>query len=131
MPTRLPFDYALLRVVPRVDRGEFINAGVLVYCLQQDFLQARTVFQPDRLCALWPRLDLDLVQTHLAAFERIAAGDPSASAVAKLPQKERFHWLVAPRSTILQASPVHAGLCEDPNAALGRLLKQMVCLPGG
>ena len=129
MRTRLPFDYAIIRVVPRVDRGEFVNAGVLVYCLQRDFLQARTVFQEDRLRALWPHLDLDALTAHLHAFERIAKGDPTAGPVARLPQKERFHWLVAPRSTVLQASPVHSGLCEDPLAALGRLIDQMVRLP--
>ena len=129
MPTRVPFDYALIRVVPRVERGEFLNVGVLVYCLKRDFLAARTLVQPERLRALDPQIDLPQVKGHLEALERVAAGDPEGGPIARLPQKERFHWLVAPRSTLVQVSPVHPGLCLSPEAALERLVDGMVRVP--
>ena len=126
MPTRSSFDYAVIRVVPRVDRGEFINAGVIVYCLQRDFLRARIELDAQRLRALNPTVDLVVVREHLEAFERVCRGGADSGPIGKLSQKERFHWLVAPRSTVLQTSPVHSGLCEDPEAALEHLLGQMV-----
>jgi hypothetical protein len=125
VPTLTSFDYAVLRVVPRVDREEFINAGVIVFCAEQPFLGARVHFDEARLKALWPALDLELVRQHLEAVPRICSGDPSAGPIARLAPRERFHWLVAPRSTIIQVSPVHSGLCETPVEILDRLLRQL------
>lgn len=113
MPVPSSFDYAVVRVVPRVERGEFINAGVIVFCLEQRFLDARVVVDEMRLRALWPQIDMELIRRHLEAISKIAAGDPSAGPIAKLSQRERFHWLVSPRSTMVQVSPVHTGLCEE------------------
>jgi hypothetical protein len=122
------FDYATLRVVPRVDREEFINAGVILFCKQRRFLQARVALVPERLRALWPNSDIDLVQSHLAAFQKICDADPDAGPIAQLPQAERFHWLVSPRSTTVQVSAVHSGLCQDPEIALERLFQQLVAV---
>lgn len=120
------FDYAVIRVVPRVDRGERINAGVILFCLQKDFLAARVEVDEARLRALWPELDVDLVRQHLEAIPRICSGDPDAGPIARLSIRERFHWLVSPRSTIIQVSPVHSGLCEEPERALDDLFRRMV-----
>jgi hypothetical protein len=125
VPAPISFDYAVLRVVPRVDREEFVNAGVIVFCAEQPFLGARVHIDESRLKALWPALDIDLVRQHLEAVPRICAGDSSAGAIARLAPRERFHWLVAPRSTIIQVSPVHSGLCESPLEALERLFRQL------
>jgi hypothetical protein len=125
VPALTSFDYSVLRVVPRVDREEFINAGVIVYCAEQPFLGARVDFDETRLRALWPALDPELVRQHLEAVPRICSGDPSAGPIARLTPRERFHWLVAPRSTIIQVSPVHSGLCETPADALDRLFRQL------
>jgi hypothetical protein len=125
VPALTSFDYAVLRVVPRVDREEFINAGVIVYCAEQPFLAARVHFDEARLKALWPALDVELVRQHLEAVPRICSGDASAGPIARLTPRERFHWLVAPRSTIIQVSPVHSGLCETPADALDRLFRQL------
>ncbi len=124
MPALTSFDYAVLRVVPRVDREEFINAGVILFCSELPFLGARVHFDEARLRALWPALDIELVRQHLEAVPRICSGDPSAGPIARLTARERFHWLVAPRSTIIQISPVHSGLCETPAEALDRLFRQ-------
>lgn len=113
MPVPSSFDYAVVRVVPRVERGEFINAGVVVFCLERRFLEARVVVDEARLKALWPEIDVELVRRHLEAIPKIAAGDVSAGPIARLSQRERFHWLVSPRSTIIQVSPVHTGLCDE------------------
>lgn len=120
------FDYAVIRVVPRVDRGELINAGVILFCLQKDFLAARVEVDEARLRALWPGVDVDLVRQHLQAIPRICAGDPDAGPIARLSLRERFHWLVSPRSTMIQISPVHSGLCEHPESALDDLFAKMV-----
>ena len=120
------FDYAVIRVVPRVDRGELINAGVILFCLQKDFLAARIHVDEQRLRALWPEVDVDLIRQHLEAIPRICAGDPDAGPIAKLSLRERFHWLVAPRSTMIQVSPVHSGLCDNPEKALDDLFRRMV-----
>lgn len=120
------FDYAVIRVVPRVDRGEMINAGVILFCLQKDFLAARVEVDEARLRALWPELDVDVVRQHLEAIPRICAGDPDAGPIARLSIRERFHWLVSPRSTIIQVSPVHSGLCDNPERALDDLFRRMV-----
>lgn len=130
MPALSSFDYAIVRVVPRVERGEFINAGVILFCLERDFLAARVELDEPRLRALWPATDVDLVRQHLQAIPRICAGSPGAGPIARLSLRERFHWLVAPRSTMVQVSPVHAGLCATPELALDELFRQMVAVPG-
>ncbi len=123
------FDFATIRVVPRVDREEFVNAGVIVFCLGQKFLQALVHVDERRLHALWPELELNTVRERLEAFPKIAAGETDGGPIAKLPVRERFHWLVAPRSTVVQTSPVHSGLCVDPTATLQHLLETMVYQP--
>ncbi len=120
------FDYAILRVVPRVERQEFVNAGVVVFCLEKRYLAARIHLDRDRLRALWPEIDLELVGEHLEAVARICEGDPAAGPIAQLSQRERFHWLVSPRSTIIQPSPVHTGLCDATDGILDRLEKQFL-----
>jgi hypothetical protein len=122
------FDYAVIRVVPRVDREEFINAGVILFCKERRFLRARVALLPERVRALWPESDLNLIDLHLAAFTRICEGTPGAGPIAQLSQAERFHWLVSPRSTTVQVSAVHSGLCEDPEMTLERLIQQLVLL---
>ena len=124
-----PFEYALLRVVPRVERGEFVNAGVVLYCQEKRFLDAAVHLDPERLRALDPRLDLEAVRAHLEAAGRVCAGGPGAGPIGLLPPVQRFGWLVAPRSTIVQPSPVHTGLAEDPREALDHLLQTMVRPP--
>jgi hypothetical protein len=115
-----------VRVVPRVDREEFVNAGVIVFCLEKNFLAARIKVNAERLKALWPELDVEVISQHLEAICRIAAGDPAAGPIAQLSLRERFHWLVSPRSTMIQVSPVHSGLCTgDPQEALDRLFHQL------
>ena len=126
MPAPASFDYAIVRVVPRVEREEFVNAGVILFCLERDFLDARVELDRARLRALAPDADLALVEEHLAAIPRVAAGGEGSGPIGKLSRRERFHWLVAPRSTIIQVSPVHSGLCEDPARALERLVERMV-----
>lgn len=126
MLARSSFDYAIVRVVPRVERGEFLNAGVILYCLTSRFLSAQVVLDEKRLLALAPEVDVALVRGHLESIPRICAGGRGAGPIGQLPQKERWHWLVAPRSTILQTSPVHSGLCEEPGRALEHLMERMV-----
>jgi hypothetical protein len=123
---RNSFDYALVRVVPRVERGEFINAGVIVFCPTRGFLAARVALDPVRVRALAPSLDVDELCAALQLYPLVAAGDAKGGPIAALSQSERFHWLVAPRSTMLQTSPVHSGICEEPAAALERLLHSLV-----
>jgi DUF3037 family protein len=120
------FDYAILRVVPRVEREEFINAGVIVFCPEKDYLAVRIRLDAERLRALWPELDAELVADHLEAIRRICGGDAAAGPIAQLSRRERFHWLVAPRSTIIQPSPVHTGVCEATDGMLDRLEKQLL-----
>ena len=129
MPALDSFDYAVVRVVPRVEREEFINAGVILFCRTRRYLDARIALDRDRVHALAPWLDLDEVEHHLAVIPLICAGDPSGGPIATLPLAGRFHWLVAPRSTIVQPSPVHSGLCVDPRATLEHLMKRMVLTP--
>jgi hypothetical protein len=127
VPVPSSFDYAIVRVVPRVERAEFINAGVIVFCLEHKFLEARVKIDEVRLKALWPQIHLDLVRRHLEAIPRVAAGDIAAGPIARLSLRERFHWLVSPRSTIIQVSPVHTGLCEErPKGVLDELAKRML-----
>lgn len=126
MPAPATFDYALLRVVPRVERQEFINAGVVVFCLEKRYLDARVHLDAARLKALWPDADANLVREHLQAIPRICAGDPAGGPIAKLSQRERFHWLTAPRSTIIQPSPVHTGVCDGTDGVIDRLVNQFL-----
>jgi hypothetical protein len=121
-----PISYAVYRLVPRVERGERINVGVIVFSRPLDYLAARTHLDEARVGALWPELDAEAVKPHLAALERIAAGDPDAGPIAALDTTQRFHWLVAPSSTIIQPSEVHTGLCGDPAELLERLFRDLV-----
>ncbi|HET9093741.1 MAG TPA: DUF3037 domain-containing protein [Solirubrobacteraceae bacterium] len=125
-----PFQYAVLRVVPRVEREEFINVGVILFCRTRRFLAARVALDPRRLRALSPAIDLEAVREHLDARVRVAAGEAGAGPIAALPQSERFHWLVAPSSTIIQTSSVHSGVCGEPEAMLDRLVAQLVTVEG-
>jgi len=120
------YDYAVIRVVPRVDREEFMNVGVIISCPAKDFLEARIEMDEARLLAFAPRLDLDAVRAHLASIPRICAGGPDAGPIGKLSPRDRFHWLVAPRSTIIQTSRVHSGRCTEPGPVAERLLDRMV-----
>jgi hypothetical protein len=121
----------VIRVVPRVERGEFVNAGVVLFCRARRFLGARVALDAARLAALAPDLDADDIRARLALIPHVCAGGPDAGPIGRLSQTERFHWLVAPSSTVLQPSPVHAGLCHDPVATLDRLLVTMVLPPVG
>ena len=125
-PARSPFAYAILRVVPRVERGERFNAGVVVFCRQRGFLGARVALDERRLAALAPGTSASDVRAHLEALVSVAAGEPAAGAIAALPPSERFGWLVAPSSTIIQPSEVHTGLTDDPEATLDSLFAELV-----
>jgi hypothetical protein len=120
------YDFAIIRVVPRVERGEQINAGVIVSCPTLDYLAARVELDPARLAAIAPDTDLAEVEQALAIIPLIAAGNPKGGPIAALPRSERFHWLVAPRSAIIQPSVVHTGICDDPEQALEKLLSRLV-----
>ena len=120
------YDYAIVRVVPKVERAEFVNVGVIVSCQKLDLLIARIELDEQRLTALDPTIDIELVRTHLAAIPTICAGGEQAGPIGKLSQRERFYWLVAPRSTIIQMSPTHTGSARDLEAVAERLLETMV-----
>jgi hypothetical protein len=124
--TRTSFDYAIFRIVPRVEREEFLNAGVILFCLELKYLDARVHVDEARLRALWPELDLDLVRPRLEAVVKICSGAADAGPVARLPLRQRFQWLVAPRSTIVQVSPVHTGICDAPARCLEELFQELV-----
>jgi hypothetical protein len=125
------YDYAIIRVVPRVERGEMINVGVILSCPDVSFLEARIELDDARLLAFDASLDMDAVRAHLDSIPVTCRGGADAGPIGALPQRARFHWLVAPRSTIIQMSPVHTGRTDDPSAALERLLDRMVrhCRP--
>jgi hypothetical protein len=125
------YDYAIIRVVPKVEREEFINVGVIVSCPANGFLEARIELDEQRLLALDATLDVDTIRAYLATIPAICAGGEQAGPIGQLPQRERFHWLVAPRSTIIQTSPVHTGTCDSPTAVLEHLLDTMVRPPRG
>jgi hypothetical protein len=120
------YDYAIIRVVPRVEREEFVNVGVIVSCPEKNFLAARIEIEDARLLALDAKLDIDAVKANLASIPLICAGTQDSGPIGQLTQRERFHWLVAPRSTIIQMSAVHTGRCSDPASALEHLLATMV-----
>ena len=120
------FEYAVLRVVPRVEREEFLNVGIIVYCRSLGFLQTRFELPEARLLALAPDLDLEEIAARLQAFERICQGRATGGTIGQLPIAERFRWLTATRSTVVQSSPVHPGLCADAAETLARLHAQLV-----
>lgn len=120
------FSYALVRVVPNVERGEFVNAGVVLFARQHGFLAARTALDAVKLAAIAPDFDPSIAIDALAAFTRVAAGEADAGPIAELDQSERFGWLVAPSSTIIQTSPTHTGICENPERALDELFDDLV-----
>ena len=124
------YDYAIIRVVPKVERAEFVNAGVILSCPGLDYLDAHIELDARRVLALDPGVDLSLVERQLAAIPLICSGGAEAGPIGQLSPRERFHWLVAPRSTIIQTSPVHTGRCCRPAATLERLLESMVRTPG-
>lgn len=126
MPTPASFDYSILRVVPRVERQEFINAGVVVFCPEKRFLGARIRLDAQRMKALWLDADVELAREHLEAVRRICEGDADGGPIARLSQRERFHWIVSPRSTIIQPSPVHTGVCDATDDLLDRLERQFL-----
>jgi Protein of unknown function (DUF3037) len=123
------YDYAIIRVVPRVEREEFVNVGVIVSCPAKQFLDARIELDEKRLMALDPTLDIESIRAHLETIPAICAGGDGAGPIGQLSQRERFHWLVAPRSTIIQTSPVHTGCCRNPAEVLEHLLNTMVRPP--
>jgi hypothetical protein len=120
------FDYAVVRIVPRVERGEFINTGVIIFCRELRFLAARVALDEARLSRFAPWVDQIEVREHLAVIPAIAAGSPEGGPIGRLDLAARFHWLVAPRSTIIQISPVHSGLCADPSVTLDRIFETLV-----
>ncbi len=126
MPAAEAYQYAVWRLVADLERGETTNVGVLLYCRRLGFLEARVHLDAARLRALAPALDPGAVRDHLDGLLRVVAGDPAAGHIAGRPQSERFHWLVAPASTIVQPGPVHTGLAADPAAVLDRLLARLV-----
>lgn len=126
MSERCAFEYAVVRLVPRVEREEFMNVGVILFCDERDFLGALVNLDEGRFRALAPGADVSLAQGHLAAIPRICEGGPGSGPIGQLPLRERWRWLVAPRSTILQTSPAHGGLATDPGEALARLFEELV-----
>ncbi|MDB5089256.1 MAG: hypothetical protein JWR09_3250 [Mucilaginibacter sp.] len=126
MQPKYLFEYAVIRVVPRVEREEFLNIGVILYCAKQKFLQTIYLLDEARLQALYPGLDIDELKEHLCSFERICQGDKAAGPIGKLDIASRFRWLTATRSTVLQTSKVHPGMSEDALVTLNRLFDQLV-----
>lgn len=126
MPAPCTYDYAVVRVVPRVEREEFVNVGVIVSCPSKGFLAARIEVDEARLKALDPAIDLEAVHAHLQTIPAICAGGENAGPIGRLSPKERFRWLTAPRSTVIQTSPAHTGYLDDPERALERLVETMV-----
>ena len=126
MNDNLLFEYAIVRVVPRVERGEFINVGVIVYCKRPAFLKAAFSMDEEKIKAIYPKVDVEEIRAHLHAFERICAGDKDSQPIGGLDTASRFRWLTAKRSTIIQTSETHPGLCEDPSKILDHLLSLYV-----
>lgn len=125
-PAARAFAYAVLRVVPRVERGERLNVGVVLFCRQLDFLAMRTLVDSGRIGVFAPQLDLDAVRERLEVMSAVAAADPGAGALARLDASDRFGWLTAPASTVIQPSAVHTGVTADPAATLERLFASLV-----
>jgi hypothetical protein len=126
VPNKHLFEYAVIRVIPRVEREEFLNVGVILYCPTRNFLQTAFELNEERLRAFASDLKSSEIEEHLLAFEQICAGGAKAGSIGELPLGERFRWLTAPRSTIVQTSPVHTGLCSDAGDTLARLLTKLV-----
>ena len=126
MPGRVSFDYAPIRVVPRVERDEFVHAGLVMRCLARDYLRAAVALDEAPLTALVGSVDADVIARHLEAIVRVCEGGPAAGPVGAMNQRERWHWLVAPRSAVIQVGPVHVGLCEDPQAAFDKILGDLL-----
>ena len=126
MQDRHLFEYAVIRVVPRVEREEFLNIGIVLFCMKQQFLKTKYMLDEERLTAFSGELDINELKDHLNAFERICAGDPDGGAIAKLDAASRFRWLTATRSTILQTSKVHPGLSGDAEKTINKLYQQLV-----
>jgi hypothetical protein len=126
MPGKHLFEYAVIRVVPRVEREEFINVGVVLFCKQQRYLKAVFHLHEERLLALCPTLDIAEIKAYLDAFEKISRGEKDGGAIARLDLPSRFRWLTATRSTVVQSSKIHPGFCDDLDAALERLFQQLV-----
>jgi len=130
VPGASPFSYAIFRLVPRVERGEQLNVGVVLFSRPLRYLGARTALDAKRVAALWPELDPESVRPYLAAIERVASADPNAGPIARLDPGERFYSLSSPSSTIIQPSPVHTGIASDPAAELDKLFRTLVLMPG-
>jgi Protein of unknown function (DUF3037) len=130
VPPAEAFQYALLRAVPSLPRGEALNVGVVLYSPRHRFLEARTLIDAERLRLLDPDLDLDAVREHLKLIEQVAAGVRSAGPIAALDRGERFGWITSPSSTVVQPSPVHTGLCDEPAGMLEHLFASLVAAPG-
>lgn len=126
MPERCTYDYAVVRVVPDVARGEFVNVGVILFAKSHGILLARVALEESRLWALAPEADLEPIRAHLRAIERICEGGESAGIHGRLTASERFHWLTSPRSTVIQTSPVHSGICDDPASEIDHLFERLV-----
>lgn len=120
------FEYAIIRVVPQVEREEFLNVGVILYCRHRQFLQMKFTLDETRLLALNPNADLNDIRSHLQAFQQISQGNPEAGPIAALDTASRFRWLTAKRSTVIQSSDVHPGLCKEPEQTLEKLYQQLV-----
>lgn len=129
MPAEYTYDYAIVRIVPRVERGERINAGVILSCPDVDFLDARIELDEARLRALDPGVDMEALRAGLATIPVVCRGGPDAGPIGELPQRGRFRWLVSPRSTMIQMSPVHTGRTSDPAACLEHLVQRIVRPP--
>lgn len=126
MPSPDAFSYAAIRVVPDIEREEFLNAGLLLFCRPRRYLVARTSLDEEALRALHPGCDVDGIRAQLRLVERIAAGDPEAAPMGAMEQSERFHWLTTPRSTLIQPGPIHAGVTDDPDATFEHLFGVLV-----
>ncbi|MBP6688125.1 MAG: DUF3037 domain-containing protein [Lacibacter sp.] len=126
MQEKFTFEYAIIRVVPRVEREEFLNVGVIVFCKRPAFLEMKYMLDEKRILALHPKIDLDDVRRHLHAFEQISKGNKEAGPIALLDHAARFRWLTAKRSTVVQTSAVHPGICSDAEKTVQKLLEQLV-----
>ncbi|MCF8253664.1 MAG: DUF3037 domain-containing protein [Bacteroidia bacterium] len=120
------FEYAIIRVVPRVEREVFVNVGVILFCKDLDYISLKYVLSPERLKSLWAQIDEKEMEEHLVAFSKICEGKSAGGLIGSLPVAERFRWLTATRSTMVQCSKVHPGLCHNPEETLEKLFAEMV-----
>jgi hypothetical protein len=126
VPAISSYDYAIIRIVPRVERGECINVGVILFCRTRRFLKAKLALDEQRIRSFAPNLDYAAVEKQLLQLVQVCNAEPQSGPIGELSQSERFHWLVAPRSTIIQVSPVHSGLCSNPESVLDHLVQELV-----